>query len=191
MRVKIAVLGMILVMAFSATSMAEEDYKKHPGYVDFETMGIFGKVESTVEVFLKGPLLSLVSAATEEEDPELSDAISKLKYIHIQAFPLEDVDVSKVAGKIKDVAKQLEQKGWETVVRMRDDEENVHVYLLPTKSGEEINGLVVMVIEEDNEAVFINIVGEIDPKQIGRLGRKFDIKTLENIQRDMDEDDDD
>jgi hypothetical protein len=44
-----------------------------------------------------------------------------------------------------------------------------------------IAGLVVMAVEPGDEAAFVNIVGDIDPAQIGRLGRKFDIEPLDSI----------
>jgi len=35
---------------------------------------------------------------------------------------------------------------------------------------------VVMVLEPgEDETIFLNIVGEIDPAQIGRIGRRFDL----------------
>ena len=42
--------------------------------------------------------------------------------------------------------------------------------------------MVVMVVAPgDDETVFVSIVGEIDPEQIGRLGRKFDIEPLDGM----------
>jgi hypothetical protein len=43
-----------------------------------------------------------------------------------------------------------------------------------------IVGLCLMV-ESDEDAVFINIVGDIDPGALGRLGRKFNIVPLEDL----------
>ncbi len=187
MKCKVAILGTLLMLCLAFAASARDDYKKHPGYVDFEVMGIFGEVESTVEVFLKGPLLDLVAKSMIDEEPELSETISRLEYIHVQTFPLDDIDISRVEKKVEQVAKRLEKSGWEIVVRVRDreDDEHVYVYLLP-RNDQTISGLVVMVIEDDENAVFVNIVGDINLKQIGRLGRKFDIDELDDI--DWDED---
>ena len=49
-------------------------------------------------------------------------------------------------------------------------------------AGRVIAGMVVMVVSpEDDETVFVNIVGQIDPEQIGRIGRKFDIDPLDEM----------
>jgi hypothetical protein len=144
-------------------------------------MGVFGDVESTVEIFLRGPLLDLVSEATRHEDEELSDALSKLRFVHVQTFSLHDVDESELKSKVRKTAQKLEKDGWETVVRVREEDEHVYIYIKPGGSPSSVAGLIVMSIEPDDEAAFINIVGNIDLKQIGRLGSKFDIDPLEDI----------
>jgi hypothetical protein len=172
-------LAFALAAATPSTAGAEEtDYSKLPGYVDFGAMGVFGDIESSVEVFLKGSLLVLVREAVKDEDPELSDMLANIQYIRVQVFPLDDVDSDQLMAKTKQMAQGLEKKGWEIVVRVREDDEQVYVYLLPGKKTN-IEGLVVMVIEEDDEATFVNIVGDVDPAEIGRLGRTLDIDGMD------------
>ena len=183
MKTKTIALGILLLIGFAACAIAGDDYKRHPGYVDFEKMGIFGETEASVEVILKGAILNLVREATREEDPELSDMISNLKFIHVQAFPVDEMDLASLESKVTKASKKLEKDGWEVVVRVRDKKENeqVYIYLLPTKSDKIISGLVVMVVEQDEDAVFINVVGDLDPAQIGKLGHKFNIDALEDL----------
>jgi hypothetical protein len=180
-------LAMILIIGLAAVATAKEDYKKHPGFVDFDRMGVFGDMDASIEVILKGSLLKMVSLGIGEEDPDLSDMIDKLQFIHVQAFPLDEMDIDLVEDKIAEVAKKLEKDGWEVVVRVRDrkEAEQVYIYILPTNSEQIISGLVVMVIGDDDEAVFINVVGDLDPAQIGKLGHTFDIDELDDL--DLDE----
>ena len=184
----------VAIAAFAATPTlvagAEKDYSKLPGYVDFDQIGVFNEVESSIEVFLKGSLLVLVREAVKDEDPELSDMLANIEYIRVQVFPLDDIDSEQLMTKTKQMAKNLEGKGWEIAVRVRDDDEHVYVYLLPGKDNH-IEGLVVMVVEEDDEATFVNIVGDVDPAQIGRLGRSFDIDGMDIDFGDYKHDDDD
>jgi hypothetical protein len=183
MKSRTIALAMILIIGFAVIATAADNYKRHPGYVDFEKMGIFDEMEASIEVILKGSILNLVVQATRNEDPELSDMISKLQFIHVQAFPLDEMDIDVLEDKIADVAKKLDKDGWEVVVRVRDKEEDkqVYIYILPTQSDQIISGLVVMVVGDDDEAVFINVVGDLDPAQIGKLGDTFDIDELEDL----------
>jgi hypothetical protein len=183
-------LGVGLFGQSSALGETEKDYSKYPGYVDFDAMGVFGEVESTIEVFLKGSLLSLVREAVKDDDPELSEVLEEIRYVRVQVFPLDDLDSDVVKKKTSELAKKLEKKGWEIAVRVREDDEHVHVYLLPGKKND-IEGLVVMVVEDDDEATFVNIVGNVDPAQLGRISHSMGVDIDLGSHDYYDDDDDD
>jgi len=180
-------IGTIAVLAHAClAAAADESYKKHPGYVDFASMGVFGDLEATVEVFLKGPLLDMAKGALANEEPEVADAISKIEYIHVQQFELDRNAAEEVAKKTKELAKQLDAKGWEVVVRVREHDEQVYIYMLPGKDSQLIRGLVVMVVEEDDEATFVNIVGDMDPRNLGRVTGAFGHYDLDDFDINID-----
>jgi hypothetical protein len=177
------ILGLVIlsasvtVLSYStAEAEAEKDYTKLPGYVDFGQ--VLDGVEANVEVYLKGSLLVLAREAVKSDDPELGELLSKIDYVHVQVFPMEGVSTKQVIDKTGEVAKRLEKKGWELTVRVREDDEYVHVYILPGKK-DDIAGLVVMAVDEDDEAVFVNVVGNINPAEIGRVGKAFHIDSMD------------
>ncbi|UCH85556.1 MAG: DUF4252 domain-containing protein [Candidatus Latescibacterota bacterium] len=177
----------------SAAAADKTDYTKMPGFVDFGAMDVFGEQEATVEVFLKGSLLAMAREAVGDDDPQLKHMLANIQYIHVQVFDLDDVDSKQVMEKTKQVAKQLDQKGWEMAVRVREDDEHVYVYLMPGENNN-LAGLVVMAVEDDDEAAFVNIVGNIDPENIGKLGRTFHMDSIDIDWDDVDhehEDDED
>lgn len=174
--VTIAVIAMS--SATPVLSAPDDEYKKMRGYVDFAELGIFDKIEPSVEVFLKGPLLKLAKEAVKHEDADLSSALEQIKLIRVHVFPLEDWTGGDLTKGTKKLAEKLEKKGWELAIRVREDDEDVHVYMLPGKN-DDIDGLVVMVVEDEDEAVFVNIVGKIDPEQIGRIGHSIHIDGLD------------
>jgi len=185
--IAVACLGLIV-----PTALAEKtDYTKMPGYVDFGAMQIFGEVEATVEVFLKGSLLAMARAAVADEDPELEHMLANIHYIHVQVFELDrSIDTEQVMAKTREVAKQLDKRGWEIAVKVREDDEYVYVYLLPGKD-DNIEGLVVMAVEDDDEAAFVNIVGNINPENIGKIGRTFHMDSIDIDWDDIDHKHDD
>lgn len=162
-----------------AEGQKKEDYSKQPGYVDFESMGLFAEEEAVVEIYLHDALLGMVSSMSKGADPELSDMLSKLKLVRVQKFRLGDTKVSAVESKVSALAGKLEKGGWMRAVRVREKDENIYVYF---KMGDQLlNGITVMAVDEDSTATFVNIVGDIDPEQIGRLGKKFDIDELDDL----------
>ena len=75
MRLKTIILCALLLFALVATVAAkdkrtqQEDYTKHPGYVDFNTLDVFSDEDAKVEVYLKQPMLKLLSDFAKHEDP--------------------------------------------------------------------------------------------------------------------------
>lgn len=161
---------------------AEDGLEKLPGYVDFNSLGLATKSESSVEVYLKGPLLSMVSEASRNEDPELGKVLAKLKLIRVEAFPLRSEDREQAEVQIAQAAQLLEQQGWEKVVRVREADEQAYIYL--RTEGKVIAGLLVMTIEAKEGLTFVNLVGDLDPLELGRLGGKFNIPPLDSLHSD-------
>lgn len=172
-------LSVVLVVLFAAPALADpgDEYKKMAGYVDFEELGLVNEFEPSIEVFLKGPLLKLAREAVKHDEPDLAGALDNIKLIRVNVFDLDEIDgfdTKDLLQRTKKLATNLEKQGWEIAIRVRERHEHVYVYLLPGKN-EDIDGLVVMVIEDDDQAVFVNIVGTIDPEQIGRIGHSIHI----------------
>lgn len=134
--------------------------------------------EARVEVNLRGAILRLVAEASRNDEPEFASMVDDLRGIFVRQYALSSAR-SSAPGQIRELARSFERDGWETLVRVRDDGEDVFIYL--DTSGDVINGLVVMSLdEEEDEATFVTIDGRIDPAQIGRLGSTFDVPELED-----------
>jgi hypothetical protein len=130
-------------------------------------------------VNLEGPLLRLVAEATRGEDSDLSSVLASLKSIQVQVFPLAGVDAGSVKTKIGRAVRWLEERGWHATVRVREQDKETYIYL--KEMDGKIAGLSLLSLDPGNEAVVINIVGRIDPAQIGRLGRTLSIEQLEKV----------
>ena len=171
--------GLVMLIAASA-AWAQDDLESDPGYVNLDQFEEWFDEEPSIIVNIKGALLNLVAEASRFEDPELADMLRKLKAVQVRGFDLDWTDAKEVERRANGFGKTLEAKGWDTVVRVRDDDEHVHVYV--RINDEVIAGMMVMVISsDDDETYFLNIVGEINPEQIGRIGRKFDIEPLNGM----------
>lgn len=182
MRIYLCVLGLLLALG---TARAGENIEDKPGYVDFGLITVPEEAETSIEVFIKGPLLRMVSAATRRDEPELAEMVDKIDLIRVQVFSVEEEERPRAREEIAALAGKMEAEGWEKVARIREKDELIHVYL--RAKGEEIAGLLVMGFEEDDEVIFVNIVGDIDPAEIGRIGSKFNISPLDSLRLDRED----
>ena len=169
----------VFILAAAGTAWAQ-DLKDDPGYVDLDAIEDWFEKEPSIIVNVKGALLDLVAEASRYEDPDLADLLRKLKSIQVRGYNMRWADFEEVQQQTQAFARQLESQGWDTVVRVRDHDEDVNIHVRVDDGA--IAGMMVMVISpDDDETVFVSIVGQIDPEQIGRLGRKFDIEPLDGM----------
>ena len=186
MKLKTIFLCALLVLAVAVTATAKDkakatDYTKHPGYVDFNALEIFGEQEATIEVYLKQPMLNLLRKFIKDEDPELYDIFGKLQLVRVQVFDVTSDLADKFDAESAKTVKILDEKGWEKIVRVFEDDQRVFVYLKPSEDYELIQGIVVIAMEGFEEAVFVNIVGDIHPDDISKLGGHFGVDELDSI----------
>lgn len=152
-----------------------------PGYFDFKELEDIVGAETTLEVNFKGAILRMAAEAARIEDDTLADMLLKLQGIQVRGYTLDRAARKALENRIGPLFREMADGGWERVVRVRDDDEFVEM-LIRDSTGERVEGLIVFVISGgENETVFVNIVGEIDPEDIGRLGRRFRIGALEAL----------
>ena len=177
---RVILLSSILLLAFAVfQAMAgDEEYEKMPGYFDFGSFDEYSERETSVEVYVKEPLISIVRLATRNEEPELSELLRRIKFISVRTFSVDRRDEDVMGERVTNMGKKLDREGWEKIVRVRDEGEQVFIYMKTT--GETIDGLVVIAVEYGGEAAFVNIVGDINPESLELLYGRFSIPELDS-----------
>jgi hypothetical protein len=159
-------------------AMAQEDELKDlPGYVDFgDLSATYGDPKITIN--LGGTMLGFVGMMSSAESPETSELISKLKGIRVQIYSMDE-DASAAKDQFGKTRKGLKSSGWEPVVQINEDDEQVLVYM--KMEDDNMEGMTVMVVD-DEEAVFVNIIGQLNPAELGKVMESFDV----DVDLDMD-----
>lgn len=135
-----------------------------------------------VEVNISPAMLKFAARIAARHEPEAAELIRNLKSIRVNVVGLDDTNRAATVERIESVRRKLESDGWAKMVTVREknDGDNVDVHV--KQHGEEaIDGIVVTVLDKKGEAVFVNIVGNINADQIAQLAEKFDIEPLRKI----------
>lgn len=154
----------------------------HPGYVDFGKFAPPAGDGQFVEVNIKENLLAFAATIAQHHEPDAAALLRDLKSVRVNVVGLDDKNRADLIARVAKVRADLETQGWERTVVAKERDQDVAVFV-KTGANSAIEGVVVTVIDHDKEAVFVNIVGRIDPAKIAQLGDKFGIEPLKKLHR--------
>lgn len=161
----------------SATDVPVE---KHPGFVAFATEDLLADNELKVHISIKDAMLRMVAAATRESEPDLANMIRDLRAIEVVVYEIEDTQKrGHVRTTISTTSERLKRAGWEPAIDIRLEDSGGFLYFRFLDSDLPV-GLAGIFLDGD-EAVFINIVGMVDPALLGRLAARFNISLLDEL----------
>jgi hypothetical protein len=166
------VLASFLISFTCCTALAQpSEIVNLNGYVDFgELSSVYG--EPKVKINIGEKLLQFVSKMDRERDQDTAELFEKLKAVRVEVYQVNNNSGPAVAV-LEKVAAQLQSRDWEPVVMVTDEGSNVRIFV--KLNGDVIDGLVVMAVDKGGDAVFINIIGEIDPAQVGKVTRALNV----------------
>lgn len=181
--VKRWLLPLALLASMPLAVAQSNDISEHPGFVDFSALRAIVDSEPTVEISLKAPLLNMVTNLIRAEDEQAADFISKLMRVTVNMFKSSATEVDEITASMASIASRLEQQDWERVVRVREDQSHVDIYIRMSSDAAFIHGIAIMVAEP-YETVLVNIVGDISGNDLAALGRRFNLDQLGQLDMD-------
>lgn len=167
------------VAAISAMTLARAA-SGDPGYID---LGKFTPTAGAefVEVNINSNLVAMVTNFAKKAEPEIAEILMGLKSIRVNVMGINDENRKEITSRVESLRSQLDKGGWDRVVTVMKDAEDVGVFM-KTKGADVVEGLVVTVLSGDNnQAVFVNIIGDIRPEKLATVGERFNIEPLKHL----------
>ena len=150
-----------VLLAAPAAGLAQS----HPGFVDFENLRGLEDSELVVDVKLGGWLLGWARSVADQSDDEDLDVLSSIDSIRVRVFELNNA--ADVVDSSRDLAEELRDDGWEDFAQVKDKDETV--FVMVKGSAAQLDGITVIAVDHDHEAVFVNVAGRLDPADIARI----------------------
>lgn len=180
----LTLLLMVVAAAGGARSVEAQNSNARPdGYVNLRSLGDLDRFfprDAVMEVNVEGILMRMVEEASRQEDPELADLLAQLDGVYVLGYGLAGYDIDDFDELATGMGDELIDEGWTVIVRYRELTENTHMFA--KLAGDGVAGMVVMSVEDgSDQAIFVNIVGDIDPGQIGKIGQKFQIGGMSDL----------
>jgi hypothetical protein len=135
------------------------------GQIDLTPLA--GSLETTPKVNINfGPAMMLGFAETlRQSNPDLAGILSGVAGMRLMIF--EGVDTRAAEPRVLDIIDQLGNRGWTAAITVEDDDTRINILLL--ESGALVEGLVLLLRDGADTAIFANIHGSLDPVMIGKL----------------------
>lgn len=169
------VMLMMVMIVVSTALFAQND-------VITKFFGKYADDESFTQVTISSKMFGLFTNMEAEtpEDKEVLDAISKLKGLRI----LAKEDARNARDLYKEAFSLIPVKEYEELMTVRDKENDMK-FLIKENGGKITELLMVMGGNED--FMILSLFGEIDLKQVSRIGKKMNVSGLDQLQH-MDDD---
>jgi hypothetical protein len=151
-----------------------------PGQVDFGTLSTAGSNSGLVEVNVPANLIGLAARFIEKQEPDVAKLLDGLQLVHVSVIGLNDQNRAELEKQAEKFRNELETKGWERVVKVLKDGQDIGIYL-KTQGKETVQGLALVVFAGKEQAVFANVVGDIRPEQLALLGERLHLEPLKKL----------
>lgn len=184
-RITRTVLSIVVLPLAAATSSLAADPaaaadSSSEGYVDFGAFTPPGDGGQFVEVNLQHNLLALVARLAAKEEPEVSKLLAGLHSVRVNVVSVNDSNRADIAQRVATARAELARRGWQKVVTAMEENQDVGIYM-KTGADDVIEGIAITVLDDKDQAVFVNVVGNIRPEQIAMLADRMDIEPLKHV----------
>ena len=166
---KVIVVGLVLIVIVQGAN-AQDDISRF--FSKYQTDESFSSVTVSSKMF---GLFTNMEADTPE-DKEILEAISKLKGLKIIAK--EDARTARTL--YKEAFALIPSKEYEELMAVRTDDKDMK-FLIRESSGKVSE--LLMIVGGNEQFMLMSLFGEIDLKQIARIGKKMDVKGLEHLEK--------
>ena len=171
-----------IILCVSLPLMAQDiELSMQPGYIDLDQIQIPNNADNVTEVDIGPGLINMIRQFSGENE-EVKKKMEGFLSIRVKSFDIDEETTETIRPIMEDIEKKLKKEKWEKLVRVKDGDEVTNVSIKYSKKGK-MQGLLVMSLEPNVEASFVNIVGAIDFNMLGDLGVDINASAMDSLKQ--------
>ncbi|MBE9548882.1 MAG: DUF4252 domain-containing protein [Proteobacteria bacterium] len=176
-------LSLSLVLILTACGISGHR-PNDPGYANYDLPG-WTEADRVMTISFGPAFMRMARWVNDaDEDPEVEALLKQVRAVRIAIYELED-DSSKLQKRLTESTEHLQKQGWDVLVKIHEEHEQT---LVMSKIVDQVmTGMVVLVLD-DEEMVFVNLMGNIDPAQLGNILHSLDGETEADLDIEIPED---
>jgi Domain of unknown function (DUF4252) len=161
----------ITLLAMPSVLLAEDGRLKLP-----DLSALSARASDHTDISLHGGLLALASQFMDGQNPDVAQAkkvVAGIKDIEVHSYTFT-VDNAYSASDVEQLRHQLKSPEWQRLVQSHSAKEREAVDIFVSTDGQRANGIVI-IAAEPRELTIVNLVGNIDLKEVATLGGQMGI----------------
>ncbi|MCF6264439.1 MAG: DUF4252 domain-containing protein [Xanthomonadales bacterium] len=164
-------IALLIVLALLLTACGFSGNRPNdPGYADLNLPG-WSEADRVLYISFGPAIFRMVRWITDEDqDPEAEALLKNVRAVRIAIYELEG-DNPRLRKHAADSSQYLQKQGWEVLVKVNEGTEQTLV--MSKIVGQRMTGIMVLSVDEE-EMVFVNLMGSIDPAQLSDILRGLD-----------------
>lgn len=176
---RVLLLGVLLLCLTVAGQVTAGKVKDEPGYIDLEWIEIPDSASEVQDIDLSDILKSVAADAKGNGDEDLAKVLEMVRSIRVKGFSVGEKDDKAIGKAVERLTADLKDRDWKRLIYLKDGEE---VMSVSTKyQDEDLVGLMVVAYEPGEEALFVNVVGDLDLPTLMKLVGGMDGAGLEEM----------
>jgi hypothetical protein len=154
-----------LLLSLVLASISPPGHAADSGRVDLAPLASSIGASPKVNINFGPAMMAGFAETLRQSNSDVAGVLAGVSGLRLMVF--EDVDTRLAESQVLDIIDQLGLSGWTPAITVEDDETRINILLL--ESGEFVSGLVLLLRDGDDTAIFANIHGALDPVMIGKL----------------------
>lgn len=150
--------------------------RMNPGFASFRTPSTVPGTDRTFALSLGPVPLRLATMISRpllaDDEPWIPETLAAVRAVRVYAY--EVGDDYRAYLQLEETRDDLVDDGWEPIAVVREDGGLVAALVMP-REDEAIRGLVV-IVQEDEELVLVNVIGNMTPETFNVLMEGLDIE---------------
>lgn len=188
--------NILFVLLFAGASLVNaqtKDYSGEPGYFNYDKLlNMMGDDAKFAEFIVEEKALEMMGKIQKSSDPKFAALMDGLKLVKANIFEITDKNKPQFENFVDKLAKELMNDGWEQIMSIRAKDMIARIFV-KSEGDDNVVGLAGAGVDlsEDEyddsgkkssqKAGVFNIVGNIDLEEIGKIGAKFNIPSLNDM----------
>ena len=134
-----------------------------------------------VEVNLDRNLIELALGIVASKEPALAATFEDIDRVSVRVIGLDESNRSASLVRVGEIRTTLESDGWTSIVSVNEGHGGDNVSILARVVDDAITGLVITVIDAEDEVVVVDISGRVKTEQIAALIDRLNIEGLGDL----------